>query len=182
MAYRSRRRFGRRRGSPWFAASAVAAGLLAAGLQGHHGGAADAASTGAPGRAAAEAIAFARAQVGAVPYVWGGTTTSGMDCSGLTQAAYAAAGVAIGRTSEDQWASEPHVTVPAAGDLVFFAGADGTWTSPGHVGIVTDPARHLMIDAYAAGTYVRYDTYGLPSSAQGLTDPVGFTDPQGGAS
>jgi hypothetical protein len=64
---------------------------------------------------------------------------------------------------------------------VFFAGADGTPSSPGHVGIVVSPARHLMIDAYAAGTYVRYDTYGLPSSAQGLSDPVGFTRPARGA-
>lgn len=177
MAYRSRR-FGGRRGSRWFAGSAVAAGLLAAGLQGHH---AAETSVKTPGRAAADAVAFARAQVGVVPYVWGGTTTSGFDCSGLTQAAWAAAGVSIERTSQEQWASERHVSVPTAGDLVFFAGADGTWTSPGHVGIVIDPARHLMIDAYATGTYVRYDTYGLPSSAPGLSDPVGFTDPAGGA-
>ena len=178
MAYRIRRRYRVRRGSPWFAGSAVAAGLLAAGLQGHH---AAAASAKAPDRAAAEAIAYARAQVGAVPYVWGGTSASGFDCSGLTQAAYASAGVSIERTSEDQWASERHVSAPRAGDLVFFAGADGSPSSPGHVGIVVSPARHLMIDAYAAGTYVRYDTYGLPSSAPGLSDPVGFTRPARGA-
>jgi cell wall-associated NlpC family hydrolase len=93
--------------------------------------------------------------------------------------AYASAGITIERTSEEQWASETHVSSPAPGDLVFFAGADGTPSSPGHVGIVTDPARHVMIDAYAAGTYVRYDTYGLPSSAPGLSAPVGFTDPGG---
>jgi cell wall-associated NlpC family hydrolase len=177
VAYRIRRHRGRR-GSPWFAGSAVAAGLLAAGLQGHHGAAA---GSSTPDRAAAEAIAYARAQAGRVPYVWGGTTTSGFDCSGLTQAAYASAGVSIERTSEDQWASERHVSAPRAGDLVFFAGADGSPSSPGHVGIVVSPARHLMIDAYAAGTYVRYDTYGLPSSAQGLSDPVGFTRPARGA-
>jgi NlpC/P60 family len=175
VSYRSRGYHGRR-GSPWFAGSAVAAGLLAAGLQGSHAGAA---SARASDRAAATAVAFVRAQAGAVPYVWGGTTTAGFDCSGLVQAAYAAAGVSIERTSEEQWVSEPHVAAPVAGDLVFFAGADGTPSSPGHVGIVTDPARHLMIDAYAAGTYVRYDTYGLASSAPGLSDPVGFTDPAG---
>jgi cell wall-associated NlpC family hydrolase len=176
VAYRSRR-YGGVPVSPGFIGSAVAAGLLAASLQGSH---ASVASARAPERAAT-AVAFARAQAGAVPYVWGGTTTAGFDCSGLVQAAYAAAGVSIERTSEQQWASEPHVAAPVAGDLVFFAGADGTPSSPGHVGIVTDPARHLMIDAYAAGTYVRYDTYGLASSASGLSDPVGFTDPAGGA-
>jgi hypothetical protein len=45
------------------------------------------------------------------------------------------------------------------------------------VGIVVDPARHLMIDAYAAGWPVEFDTYGLPSSAGGLSPVVGFTDP-----
>lgn len=173
--YRSRRHRGRA-GSPWFAGSALAAGLLAAALAGHHPGPA---GSRAPGPAAAAAITYAEAQLGRAPYVWGGTTTEGFDCSGLVQAAYASAGVSIARTSEAQWASEPHVTSPQAGDLVFFAGADGTPSSPGHVGIVVSPARHLMIDAYTAGTYVRYDTYGLPSSAPGLTDPVGFTDPGG---
>ena len=95
--------------------------------------------------------------------------------------AYASAGVGIARTSEDQWATEPHVGSPQPGDLVFFAGADGTVASPGHVGLVTDPARHLMIDAYAAGVPIHEETYGEPGSAPGLQDPVGFTDPAGGS-
>jgi cell wall-associated NlpC family hydrolase len=129
--------------------------------------------------AASAVIAFARSKVGKVPYVYGGTTDAGMDCSGLAMGAYAAEGVSIERTSQEQWASERHVSVPAAGDLAFFAGSDGTPSSPGHVGIVTDPARHQMIDAYATGTYVRYDTYGTPSSAPGLDAVIGFTDPGG---
>lgn len=135
--------------------------------------------TAVAGGAAAQAVAYARARVGRVPYVYGGTTDAGLDCSGLSMDAWASAGVTIERTSEDQWASEPHVSTPEAGDLVFFAGADGTDSAPGHVGIVTDPARHLMIDAYTPGTDVRYDTYGLASSAPGLADPVGFTNPGG---
>ena len=135
----------------------------------------------AESRAAREAVAFARAQVGDVPYAWGGTTTAGFDCSGLVQAAWASAGVSIQRTSQDQWASEPHVTTPQAVDLVFFAGSDGTPSSPGHVGIVVDPARHLMIDAYATGYDVEYDTYGPGESKPGLDPVVGFTDPAGGA-
>jgi cell wall-associated NlpC family hydrolase len=134
----------------------------------------------APSRAAAEAIAFARGQLGK-PYLWGGTGPDAYDCSGLVMQAYAAAGTSLQRTSEQQWASEPHVAMPVAGDLVFFAGADGTPASPGHEGIVTDPARHLMIEAYATGYPVRYSQYGTPGSAPGDQDPVGFTDPAGGA-
>jgi cell wall-associated NlpC family hydrolase len=50
--------------------------------------------------------------------------------------------------------------------------ADGTMTSPGHVGIVTGHGQ--MIEAYASGYPVRYASYDRP----GL---VGFTDPRGGA-
>jgi cell wall-associated NlpC family hydrolase len=176
MAYR-RRRHGGVPVSPGFIVSAVAAGLIAAGLQVHHAAAAGAKG---PDRTAMRAVAFARAQAGAVPYAWGGTTTAGFDCSGLVQAAYASAGVSIERTSQEQWASERHVSKPVAGDLVFFAGADGTPTSPGHVGMVVDPARNLMVDAYGAGTYVRYDGYGRSAApGTGLGAVVGFTDPGG---
>jgi cell wall-associated NlpC family hydrolase len=138
-----------------------------------------------PSGAVAQIVAYARAQLGE-PYVWGGTGpgAAGYDCSGLVMQAYAAAGIAIPRTSQEQWAAGPQVSQPARGDLVFFAGADGAWSAPGHVGLVVDPARQLMIDAYETGTPVRYDTYGLPGSAGGLADPVGFTDPaaHGGSS
>jgi cell wall-associated NlpC family hydrolase len=159
------------------AASAVAAGIVLAALAGHlpAGGAAPAAA--APGRAAA-AIGYARAQLGR-PYLWGGTGPDAFDCSGLVMMAWRAAGVSIARTSQAQWATEPKV--PASqlepGDLVFFAGSDGTATDPGHVGLVADPARHLMIEAYATGFPVRYATYGLPGSPPGDQAPVGFTWP-----
>lgn len=160
-------------------AVALAAASHAHATAGHGAGKGTGSGTHAASPAAARAVTFARGQVGSVPYVWGGTTTAGFDCSGLVQAAYASAGIGIQRTSQDQWASEPHVTTPQAGDLVFFAGSDGTPSSPGHVGIVVDPFRHLMIDAYATGTLVRYDTYGANESAPGLNPVVGFTDPGG---
>jgi cell wall-associated NlpC family hydrolase len=158
-----------------FVASAVAAGVLLAVL-GHHSRTAGA----APGKPAVAAIAYARAQVGK-PYEWGGTGPDAFDCSGLVMRAYASAGVSIARTSQAQWATEPHVSDPASGDLVFFAGADGTASAPGHVGLVVDPARDLMIDAYAPGVPIHEETYGRPGSAPGLQDPVGFTDPSGGS-
>ena len=93
--------------------------------------------------------------------------------------AYRAAGIAIPRTSQAQWAYGS--SVPASqvqpGDLVFFAGADGTPAAPGHVGIVIDRRPAPMIDAYATGFPVGYDTYGLPSSRGGLSPVVGFTRP-----
>jgi cell wall-associated NlpC family hydrolase len=157
-----------------FVASAVAAGVLLA-LAGHQGGNASA----GPGTAAATAIAYARAQLGK-PYQWGGTGPGAFDCSGLAQMAYQSAGMSIARTSQAQWATERHVSGPARGDLVFFAGADGTPSSPGHVGLVVDPSRDLMIDAYAPGVPIHEETYGQPGSAPGLQDPVGFTDLSGG--
>jgi cell wall-associated NlpC family hydrolase len=90
-------------------------------------------------------------------------------------AAYAAAGLAIPRTSEAQWAAMAAVSAPLPGDLVFFTG-NPIDAPPGHVGIVVDPARHLMIDAYASGAPVREETYGLPSSAPGLAAPWGFRE------
>lgn len=141
-----------------------AAALIYAG--GHQ--AVTAAAGGTP--AAARAIAYARAQLGR-PYLWGGTGPSAFDCSGLVMMAYRAAGISIARTSQDQWATEPHVSSPRPGDLAFFAGADGTMTSPGHVGIVIGGGE--MIEAYAAGYPVRVASYARP-------DLVGFTDPAAG--
>jgi cell wall-associated NlpC family hydrolase len=158
-----------------FVASAVAVGALLAVL-GHGAGTAGA----APGKAAAAAIAYARAQIGK-PYEWGATGPDAFDCSGLVMRAYASAGVSIARTSQAQWATEPGVSDPAPGDLVFFAGADGTASDPGHVGLVVDPSRDLMIDAYAPGVPIHEETYGQPGSAPGLQDPVGFTYPSGGS-
>jgi cell wall-associated NlpC family hydrolase len=162
------RRYRPRRISPW-AVAAVAVIVLAAGSQVAHAG-----RVHAPAKAAAKAIAFARAQLGC-PYVWGGTgpCRSGFDCSGLVMKAYASAGVSIERTSQQQWASEHHVSRPQPGDLVFFAGADGTAASPGHVAMVISPRRHLMIEAYATGVPIRR------ASWTGR-DPVGFTRPAGG--
>jgi cell wall-associated NlpC family hydrolase len=181
----------RRRGGADPRAVAVAAGAVAVlvlmhahPLTGHAPGRHAAPKTrrnvpASPSRAAREAVAYAESKVTHVPYVWGGTTDAGMDCSGLVMTAWAAAGVSIQRTSQEQWATEQRVSSPRPGDLVFFAGSDGTPTSPGHVGIVVDPARHLMVDAYATGTWVRYDTYGPGESAPGLDPVVGFTDPGG---
>ncbi|MDF3291086.1 C40 family peptidase [Streptomyces silvisoli] len=70
---------------------------------------------------AAKAIAFAKAQLGK-PYVWGATGPNSYDCSGLTQAAWAAAGVTLPRTTWDQVNVGQRVAVSdlQPGDLVFY--------------------------------------------------------------
>ena len=123
----------------------------------------------APNQTVATAIAFSEQQLGK-PYLWGGTGPDAFDCSGLVMMAYRAAGISIARTSEKQWATERRIRASQVqpGDLVFFAGADGTRTSPGHVGLVIGNGR--MIEAYATGFPIRVASYTN-------RDLVGFTRP-----
>jgi cell wall-associated NlpC family hydrolase len=139
------------------------------------------ASETVPNTAVATAINFAQQQLGK-PYLFGGTGPNAFDCSGLVMMAYRAAGIFIDRTSEEQYASEKHVAASQVqpGDLVFFAGSDGTPTAPGHVGLVIGGGK--MIEAYATGFPIRISTYGQPSSAPGDQTVVGFTNPWFGAS
>jgi peptidoglycan DL-endopeptidase CwlO len=129
-----------------------------------------------PNAAAAAAIAYAEEQIGK-PYQWGGTGPDAFDCSGLVMMAYRAAGIDIPRTSQQQWAWGPRIKPSQVqpGDLVFFAGSDGTVTSPGHVGLVIGGG--LMVEAYGTGYPIRIAPYTD-------RDPVGFTRPwahKGGA-
>jgi len=118
---------------------------------------------------ASTAITFAEQQLGK-PYQWGGTGPDAFDCSGLVMQAYRAAGISIPRTSEQQWTWGPRISADQAqpGDLVFFAGADGTRASPGHVGIVLGGG--MMVEAFATGFPIRIAPYRD-------RDPVGFTRP-----
>ena len=85
--------------------------------------------TGPTSTQAEKAVAFAYAQLGK-PYQWGATGPNSYDCSGLAQAAWAAAGVAIPRDTYEQWAALPHISTSALepGDLLYFDGV-------GHVAI-----------------------------------------------
>lgn len=73
------------------------------------------------------------------PYQYGGLAKLGhpTDCSGLVQAAMAAHGISIPRTTYDQWQTGKAVPTNAlqSGDLVFFKGSDARGNLPGHVGL-----------------------------------------------
>jgi cell wall-associated NlpC family hydrolase len=130
----------------------------------------------APNTTVADAVSYAEAQLGK-PYLFGGTGPAAFDCSGLVMMAYRAANVVIPRTADEQWTLLPHVAAAKVlpGDLVFFAGADGTPTAPGHVGLVI--GKNTMIEAYATGTAIRVSAFGTPQAAAGDTKVVGYAQP-----
>jgi cell wall-associated NlpC family hydrolase len=105
--------------------------------------------TGPTATQAQKAVAFAYAQLGC-PYVYGGTgpCQRGYDCSGLAQAAWAAAGVQIPRDSYSQWAALPHVPLSSIepGDLLIYNGE-------GHVAIYVGGG--YIIDAPQTGMNVQ---------------------------
>ncbi|MFF8913367.1 NlpC/P60 family protein [Streptomyces sp. NPDC015032] len=102
----------------------------------------------APGSRAAEAVAFAYGALGK-PYVWGATGPSSFDCSGLTQAAWRSAGVALPRTTYTQINAGQHISRSelAPGDLVFF------YSGISHVGLYIGNGQ--MIHAPRPGAPVR---------------------------
>ncbi|MFC5799597.1 C40 family peptidase [Streptomyces formicae] len=105
---------------------------------------------------AEKVLAFARAQIGK-PYVWGATGPSSFDCSGLTQAAWKAAGVELPRTTWDQVEVGTRVATAdlLPGDLVFF------YDDISHVGIYIGGGK--MIHAPKPGTNVREESiYYMP--------------------
>ncbi|WP_168712611.1 C40 family peptidase [Streptomyces sp. A0958] len=105
---------------------------------------------------AEKVLAFARAQIGK-PYVWGAAGPSSYDCSGLTQAAWKAAGVDIPRTTWDQVNVGTRIATADLhpGDLVFF------YDDISHVGIYKGDG--MMIHAPKPGASVREESiYYMP--------------------
>ncbi|MFF3915292.1 NlpC/P60 family protein [Streptomyces sp. NPDC001852] len=115
---------------------------------------------------AEKAIAFARAQIGK-PYVWGATGPDSYDCSGLTQAAWKAAGVTLPRTTYDQVNAGTTVSLADArpGDLIFF------YDDISHVGVYI--GNGMMIHAPKPGAYVREESiyYGGESIIHSVVRP-----------
>ncbi|MFI6015493.1 NlpC/P60 family protein [Streptomyces sp. NPDC051243] len=116
---------------------------------------------------AEKALAFARSQIGK-PYVWGATGPDSYDCSGLTQAAWKAAGVDIPRVTYDQVNAGTTVSLANAqpGDLIFF------YDDVTHVGIYI--GNGMMIHAPKPGAYVREESiyYDGESSIHSVVRPA----------
>ncbi|MFC7809348.1 C40 family peptidase [Streptomyces olivaceus] len=119
------------------------------------------------GTQAQKALAFAQAQIGK-PYVWGATGPGSYDCSGLTQAAWKAAGVTLPRTTYDQVNAGTTVSVSQAqpGDLVFF------YDDISHVGLYVGDGK--MVHAPKPGAYVREESifYDGESSIYSVVRPA----------
>jgi peptidoglycan DL-endopeptidase CwlO len=129
-------------------------------------GATPMAYTGPTGTQADKAVAFAYAQLGK-PYVYGATGPDSYDCSGLVQAAWAAAGVAIPRTTFEDWDDLPHIPVSqmVPGDLIIYDGE-------GHVAIYVGDG--YIIDAPHTGADVErvpYDESWYVDNEDGVLQP-----------
>ena len=119
-----------------------------------------------------EVVDIALGYIG-VPYVWGGSSPSGFDCSGLTQYCYRQIGVSLPRTSQSQYNAGQHIArdrldLLRPGDLVFF-GTDGDAGRVHHVGMYVGDGNY--VHAPYTGASVRVDS--LTSRISSRADYVG---------
>jgi peptidoglycan DL-endopeptidase CwlO len=140
------------------AAAARRAAQAAAAAQNPGGGSGSSGGTGAGGSVPdpggsgrSAAVAIAQRYLG-VPYVWGGASPSGFDCSGLTMYVYAQLGIGLSHGATDQQHASTPVPISALqpGDLVFFGSASYSY----HVGIYVGGG--TMIHAPHTGAVVSY--------------------------
>lgn len=114
--------------------------------------------TGPASGSGAAVLRFAFSQVGK-PYVYGGTGPGGWDCSGLTQAAWRAAGVSLPRTTWQQWAWGANRKVDIndlqPGDLIFSEGLGHVSIYAGNGQIVHAPQTGDVVKVVKLSAYGR---------------------------
>ena len=104
------------------------------------------------------AILSAAAAYLGVPYVWGGTSGSGVDCSGLVYLAHQACGIPITRNSYSQGSGGQAVSDPQPGDVVCYGGHVGIYAGGGQMIHAPQPGEvvcYTSVD-YAYHWYRRY--------------------------
>ncbi|GAA4631318.1 NlpC/P60 family protein [Actinoallomurus vinaceus] len=127
----------------------------------------------APNEVIAKVLTWAKAQIGK-PYIFGGMGPNGYDCSSYTMFAYRSAGVSIPRLSDEQywWGASIPKGQEQPGDLVFFDYKPGH-TGPGHVGMVYNPQKGIMVVAPHTGDVIKFQNYKTyPGGAVGFTRPT----------
>lgn len=109
-------------------------------------------------------VTIAEARLG-TPYVWGGRGGAGIDCSGLSQTSFAAAGIALPRDADLQMAAladAPDAVQPySRGDLIFM---------PGHVGMMVDDTH-----------FIHATKHGMTTKIEPLADVVARYEAEHGA-
>lgn len=105
-------------------------------------------------------ISYAKKFLG-TPYVYGGTTPKGFDCSGYVKYVMNNFGVELSRTSASmsEYGTEVPLSEVQAGDLLFFKGRNINSRTVGHVAMVISNENDIIQFIHAAGNRVKIDTF-----------------------
>jgi peptidoglycan endopeptidase LytE len=93
------------------------------------------------------------------PYLWGGNTPAGFDCSGFTKYVFDHVGISIPRTAATQWSGLKPVSTPNPGDLVFF---ETYAPGPSHVGIYLGNNKFIQAGSSGVSIADMTNTYWKP--------------------
>lgn len=109
-----------------------------------------------PASASGSEVAKFALQFQGVPYVWGGTTTAGWDCSGFTRYVFQQFGVNLPHQSEAQRAYGTLVSNPEPGDLMWMPGHVGIYIGNGMMVHASTPSTGTIISPTSFATFQYY--------------------------